>query len=279
MSAAPVPPGNSPAKRPSIMGILNATPDSFSDGGRFNAIEAGISRGLELLAQGADLLDIGGESTRPGAAPVPADEEIARVVPIIEGVVRRAPRAVISIDTHKAAVARAALDAGAAWVNDVTALGDPHMAEVCAAAGCPVVLMHMRGTPRTMQRDTAYDDLLAEVEAFLAARTQTAIEAGIAPERIVVDPGIGFGKAPADNLRLFHLVPRLRSTGQRVLVGASRKRFIGELTGVQTPAERAFGSVGAALAAAHLGASVLRVHDVPETVQALTVFQAIEAAT
>lgn len=265
--------------RPLIMGILNTTPDSFSDGGRFVDVRAAVAHGLALLDDGADLLDIGGESTRPGAAAVPADVEVERVRPVIEGILEARPGTQISIDTSKPIVAAEALEAGATWVNDVTALEHPDMAPLCAEAGCTVVVMHMRGTPRTMQQQTEYDDLVAEVEAYLLERVRRAVDAGVEPGRVVLDPGLGFAKASADNPRLLASVPRLRSHGHRVLIGASRKRFIGDLTGVGPAPDRVHGSVGAALAAASLGANVLRVHDVAATAQALTVFQAILGAT
>lgn len=261
---------------PLLMGIVNVTPDSFSDGGLHATAEAGVAHALRLLDEGADLLDIGGESTRPGAAPVSADAEAARVVPVVEGILEARPRAVISVDTSKAHVAGAALDAGATWVNDVTGLSDPAMAPLCAAHGCRVVVMHMRGTPRTMQRDTHYDDLVVEVEAHLRARVAYAVDGGIDPKRLLVDPGVGFGKAPRDNPRLIAATPRFARIAP-VLVGASRKRFIGELTGVPVARDRVHGSVGAALAAAAMGASVLRVHDVAPTRQALSVFGAVQS--
>jgi len=266
------------AHKPLLMGIVNATPDSFSDGGRFVATDSAVQHALRLLGEGADLLDIGGESTRPGAQAVEAQDEARRVVPVIEGVLAARPQAVISVDTSKATVARQALNAGARWVNDVTGLGDPHMAAVCAESGCELVLMHMRGTPRTMQQDTEYSDLIGQIESVLRQRVQQAVQAGVAPERIVLDPGLGFGKAPRDNPRLIAAVPRLRRLGHRVLIGASRKRFIGQLTGVERAADRVHGSVGAALAAAWLGADVLRVHDVAATAQALAVQQAVARA-
>jgi dihydropteroate synthase len=266
-----------PGQRPLVMGIVNVTPDSFSDGGRHVGVDAAVEHGLRLLDEGADLLDVGGESTRPGATPVPAAEECERVLPVIEGLRRARPDATISIDTHKARVAAAALEAGATWVNDVTALGDPDMAAVCARAGCHLVLMHMRGTPRTMQADTAYGDLVGEVLEHLRGRLRGALDAGVSRERLLVDPGVGFGKAPGDNPRLLAAVPRFRELAP-VLVGASRKRFIGALTGVERAADRVHGSVGAALAAAARGADVLRVHDVAATVQALTVFHAVTRA-
>lgn len=261
------------------MGIVNVTPDSFSDGGRFVAAAAAIAHGLALVAEGADLLDLGAESTRPGAAPVPAEIEQERLLPVIQGLRAAGCPVPISVDTSKAAVAAAALDAGATWVNDVSALDDPEMAPLCARAGCELVLMHRRGDPQTMQRDTRYDDLVGEVIAHLQGRIARAVAAGVDPARITLDAGLGFGKAPADNPALIAATPRLRALGHRVLVGASRKRFIGELTGEADPARRVFGSVGAALAAAAAGADVVRVHDVGPTVQALAVFAAVAEAT
>ncbi len=263
---------------PRILGIVNVTPDSFSDGGAFLDPNAAVAHGIRLLAEGADWLDVGGESTRPGAAGVSTEEEAARVVPVIAGLLRQCPEAVISVDTSKAVVAARALEAGARIVNDVSALGDPEMGPLCARAGATVVLMHRRGTPATMQADTTYEDLVGEVEHFLRQRAEAARAWGIAAERILLDPGLGFGKAPADNPALIAAVPRLRRLGYPMLIGASRKRFIGGLTGVTEAAERVHGSVGAALAAAAKGADVLRVHDVAATRQALTVFQAVEHA-
>ncbi len=257
-----------------LMGIVNVTPDSFSDGGQFDSARLGIEHALTLLDQGADIIDVGGESTRPGAQAVSAEVEVARVLPVIRGVLAARPDALISVDTSKATVAAAAIEAGALIVNDVCALADPELGPLCASTGVDVIVMHMRGTPRTMQGDTHYDDLVGEVEAFLLARAEHAQRCGISKERITLDPGIGFGKSLADNPRLIAAVPRLRSHGYRVLIGASRKRFVGELTGVSSAADRVFGSVGAALAAAQHGADVVRVHDVLATRQALTVFDA-----
>jgi dihydropteroate synthase len=260
------------------MGIVNVSPDTFSDGGRHDGPEAAIAHGLRLLDEGADWLDVGGESTRPGAAAVGPEEEARRVLPVIAGLHAARPDVPISIDTAKAEVAARALEAGASVVNDVTALSDPGMAAVCAQAGARVVLMHMRGTPRTMQADTTYGDLVAEVARFLAERADYAMANGIPAERLWVDPGVGFGKASADNPRLIAGIPRFRELGFPVVIGASRKRFVGELTGVREPSARVFGSVGAALAAAELGADVLRVHDVAATRQALVVWRAVREA-
>lgn len=259
---------------PVVVGVVNVTPDSFSDGGRWLDPEAAVAQGARLFDEGASWLDIGGESTRPGAAPVDEAEEIARVVPVIRGLRLARPEAVLSIDTRHTAVAAAALDAGATVVNDVAALAAPGMIDLCARAGCTVVLMHMRGTPRTMQADTSYQALIDEVSGFLTERIEAAVSGGIAAARIVVDPGLGFGKAPADNPRLIAAVPRFAALGHPVLIGASRKRFIGELTGVTDAGGRVHGSVGAALAASAHGAHFLRVHDVAATIQALRVFHA-----
>lgn len=260
---------------PLLVGIVNVTPDSFSDGGRFIDPDVAVRHGLQLLEAGADWLDIGGESTRPGAAQVDERAERQRVVPVIERLHEARPDVVLSIDTSKARVAAAALEAGATVVNDVTALSDPEMGPLCAHAGASVILMHMRGRPETMQKRTDYTDLVGEVCAHLQERVRLARSSGIPAERIWVDPGVGFGKAPADNPQLIAATGRLRDlTGCRVLIGASRKRFIGDLTGVVSAAERVHGSVGAALAAAEAGADALRVHDVAATRQALTVYRA-----
>ena len=258
-----------------VMGIVNVTPDSFSDGGLYLDPEEAVSHGLELLDEGADLVDLGGESTRPGAEPVAPEEELRRVTPVVE---RLAERATVSIDTSKAVVAEAAIGAGAAMVNDVTALrGDPEMAATCAEAGVEVVLMHMLGEPRTMQEDPAYGDVVDEVLEFLLERARVAEEAGIARERIWIDPGIGFGKTAEHNFALLAATDRFVETGFRVLVGPSRKRFIGSLDG-SGEAERLGGTVAACLVAAEKGASAVRVHDVAPIFQALPVEREISAA-
>ena len=261
--------------RPLILGILNTTPDSFSDGGRFDRLERAVAHALQMVEDGADWVDIGGESTRPGAAPVGASEEADRVVPVIEALIGECPDIRISVDTQKAAVARQALAAGARVVNDVSALSDPEMAALCARTGASVILMHMRGTPTTMQANTRYSDLVGEVVSFLADRVAQATAAGIPQGSIWVDPGVGFGKALHDNPTLIRAVPDLQQAlGCPVLIGASRKRFIGALTGQDVARERVAGSVGAALAATHWGANALRVHDVRATVDALAVYRA-----
>ncbi len=258
---------------PRLMAILNTTPDSFSDGGRFEAPDRAGAQGRRLIADGADILDIGGESTRPGAAPVSPGDEIARVLPAI-----RAARAEwdgpISIDTRKAEVARVAIDAGASLINDVSALGDPEMGALAAGAGLPICLMHMRGDPESMQRDPHYDDVLLDVYDFLAAKIFEAESHGIRPENIVVDPGIGFGKTLAHNLALLQGVSLFHALGVPVLLGASRKGFIGTLGRTDTPAQRVPGSLAVALAGIAQGVQIIRVHDMAETRQALCLWQA-----
>lgn len=256
-----------------LMGVVNVTPDSFSDGGLYLDPEAAIAHGRELAAAGAEVLDVGGESTRPGAEAVAAEEERRRVVPVIEGL--RGLEARISVDTSKAPVAAAALDAGAEIVNDVTALrGDPEMAALCAERGCGVVLMHMLGTPRTMQDDPRYGDVVAEVKAFLAERLEAAVAAGIPEEGIWLDPGIGFGKTLAHNTELLRRLGELRELGRPLAVGTSRKSFIGRLDG-SSASERLGGTIASSVLAAANGAEVLRVHDVAEMRQALAVAAAV----
>ncbi|HEX6782202.1 MAG TPA: dihydropteroate synthase [Solirubrobacterales bacterium] len=255
-----------------LMGVVNVTPDSFSDGGLYLDPEAAIAHGRELAAAGADILDVGGESTRPGAAPVDAEEELRRVVPVVEGLRGAAE---ISVDTSKASVAAAALDAGATIVNDVTALrGDGDMAALCAERGATVVLMHMLGEPRTMQDDPRYGDVVAEVKAFLVARLEAAVAAGIAAEDVWLDPGIGFGKTPAHNMELLRRLGELRELGRPLVVGTSRKSFIGRVDG-SGPGERVGGTIASSVIAAAEGAEVLRIHDVAEVGQALVVTAAV----
>ena len=263
--------------RPLVMGILNATPDSFSGGGATQGPSALIETGLAMRAAGAAIIDVGGESTRPGAAVVPPDIEIARIVPVIGGLARDG--VTVSVDTRNAATMRAALDAGARIVNDVSGLRhDPAAAPLVAAAACPVILMHMRGTPATMSAQALYDDVVADVLAELAATRDAALAAGIAPAAIALDPGFGFAKRGAQNVALLRALPSFRALGHPVLAGVSRKRFIGELAGEPDPARRDPGSIAAALFAAGQGAAILRVHDVPGTVQALRVWQALADA-
>jgi len=266
------------ARRPPlVMGVVNVTPDSFSDGGRLEGPGAALAHALALDAAGADILDIGGESTRPGAGPVSVEAEMARVLPLLEALRPRTRRR-LSIDTCKPEVALAAVEAGADMWNDVTALGAPGAPEHAARRGCEVVLMHMQGEPRTMQDAPHYADVLAEVCTFLQVRAEMALQAGVARERIWLDPGIGFGKTLAHNLTLLAGLESLVALGFPVLLGASRKRFIATLDpGGAGPADRLGGSLAAALAGARAGVAAVRVHDVAETVQALRVQAAILA--
>jgi dihydropteroate synthase len=257
-----------------IMGILNVTPDSFSDGGRYLDAAAAIEHGLMLADEGAAIIDVGGESTRPGAVAVEMGEELRRVVPVIEGLVAARVDAVISIDTSKLEVARAALDAGAAFVNDVTAFrGAPEMAALVAERGAECALAHMQGEPRTMQHEPHYDDVVGEVRAFLAERLAVALAAGIAHERIFIDPGIGFGKTVAHNLELLDRLDALAVLGQPILVGTSRKSFLGTLTG-RRERDRLAGTIATNVIALLRGASVFRVHDVGAVHDALEVVAA-----
>jgi dihydropteroate synthase len=262
-------------ERTIVMGIVNVTPDSFTDGGMYLTTDDAVRHGARLVDEGADVLDIGGESTRPGAEAVDADEELRRVIPVIEGLTEMQQTTPISIDTRKPEVARAALEAGARIVNDVTAGRDGAMLETVADTDAGIVLMHMLGEPQTMQDDPRYEDVVAEVHEFLRERIEAAVFAGISEERVCVDPGIGFGKNVEHNLALLRSVSALRLLGAAVMVGASRKRFIGVLTGAEDPTERLEGSLAAAVLAASLGADVVRVHDVAPTVRALRVADAI----
>ena len=267
--------GGLPTTRPQIMGILNITPDSFSDGGLFLRPEAAVMQ-ARLMAGGADIIDIGGESTRPGAVEVTEADEVARTQPVIAALRGGGLDLPISIDTRKAAVARAALAAGAAWVNDVTALRhDPAMAGMVAASGCPVILMHSIATPATMQDDPVYDDVLLDVFDALRDRVAVAVAAGIARDRIAIDPGIGFGKTLQHNLTLLARLSLFHDLGCPVLLGASRKRFIGTISAESDAARRMPGSLAVALAGVAQGVQMIRVHDVAETRQALTLWQAV----
>ena len=259
-----------------VMGVVNVTPDSFSDGGRFVAVDDAVAHGLRMRAEGADLLDIGGESTRPGASEVPLDEELRRVVPVVERLAKETSLP-ISIDTSKPEVMRAAVAAGAGMINDVSALRRDGALEAAAALGVPVVLMHMLGEPRSMQDAPVYDDVVAEVHRFLAERIFAAEMAGIDKKRIVVDPGFGFGKTLEHNLVLLAQLERFAELGVPVMAGLSRKQGIGALTGRGEPRERVHGSVAAALVAAQRGARLLRVHDVAATVDAMKVWNAVAA--
>lgn len=261
-------------RRPVVMGILNVTPDSFSDGGDFLDPDAAARQARRMVEDGADILDVGAESTRPGSERVDADEQIRRLREILPAVV--ACGVPVSIDTTLSAVARFALDAGAAILNDVSAgRDDPAMLGLAAASGAPVVLMHMLGTPKDMQAEPRYDDVVAEVRQFLAERVDAAVAAGVSRERIIVDPGIGFGKTLGHNLALLAGTARIASLGLPVLVGPSRKRFIGELTGQRDPRDRTAGTVAACLDAWSRGATVFRVHDVRPLRDALAVAEAV----
>jgi dihydropteroate synthase len=255
-----------------VMGVVNVTPDSFSDGGEYLDPEAAVRHGLELARDGAAILDIGGESTRPGALPVSADEELARVLPVIEGLRSHGVQAEISIDTSKAAVAAAAIDAGATLVNDVTALrGDTEMAELVATKRVACCLMHILGEPRTMQVDPHYDDVVNDVKAFLAERMEFAVARGVARERILLDPGIGFGKTLEHNVELLRRLDELVALGAPIVIGTSRKSFLGKLTGRQDPRERLPGTIATNVLAYERGARVFRVHDVRPVADALNV--------
>ncbi|WP_310155050.1 dihydropteroate synthase [Luteimonas sp. 3794] len=262
--------------RPRVMGIVNVTPDSFSDGGAHDDAEAAIVHGLRLAEAGADVLDIGGESTRPGADAVSVEEELRRVLPVIEALVARTSLP-ISVDTSKPEVMRAAVAAGAGLINDVYGLRRDGALEAAASLGVPVVLMHMLGEPRDMQTAPEYDDVVGDVHRFLAERIFSAEMAGIDKKRIIVDPGFGFGKTTAHNMVLLAQLSRFVELGVPVLAGLSRKRSIGELTGRDAPAERVAGSVAAHLIAAQHGARILRVHDVADTVDALKIWAAVDA--
>lgn len=259
--------------RPLVMGVLNVTPDSFSDGGEYLPPGAALDRARALLAEGADIVDAGGESTRPGADEVAVAEESARVLPVVSALA--ADGACVSVDTRHAEVAAACVEAGASIINDVSGFRDPAMVEVAAGCDTGLVVMHMQGDPRTMQDAPEYDEVVADVIAFLKQRTARLLDAGVAHERIAVDPGIGFGKTLEHNLELLRRLDEIAALGYPVLVGASRKRFIGLLLDQATARRRVWGSVGAAVAAVERGASIVRVHDVAQTVQALKVATAI----
>jgi dihydropteroate synthase len=265
-----------PWDRPIVMGILNVTPDSFSDGGTYVEARFALNAAHAMLSAGADIIDVGGESTRPGSVAPSTREEIARV----EGVVANlsASGACVSIDTRHAEVARAAVAAGASIINDVSGFEDPAMVEVAVESGAGLVVMHMQGDPRTMQVDPRYDDVVREVADYLAGRASALLDAGVDPARICIDPGIGFGKTTAHNLELLRRTDELTRLGYPVLIGASRKRFVGEITGVDVPRDRVAGSVAVAIEAVQRGALCVRVHDVPETVQALRMIQAVEGS-
>ena len=260
-----------------IVGVLNVTPDSFSDGGRYLEPDAGVEHALRLAAEGADVIDVGGESTRPGAPEVPVEEELRRVLPILERLARAGFPVPISIDTSRASVARAALDTGAAMVNDVRGLADPELAAVVAGAGVPVVLMHMRGTPRDMRERAVYGDVVAEVRTELGEAMARAIRAGVREDRIVLDPGIGFAKTAEQSVTVLARLSELAGLGRPILVGPSRKSFIGAITGAPAE-ERLAGTLAAVTAAVLGGATFLRVHDVAAARQAARVATALRAS-
>jgi dihydropteroate synthase len=261
---------------PVVVGILNVTPDSFSDGGDFLDPEAAAEHAATMLDEGADILDIGGESTRPGSDPVSQEEEIQRVVPVLERILSVRPGAAISVDTYRSGTATAALEAGVSLVNDVTALrGDPRMASVVEEAECPVILMHMQGEPKSMQKYPYYEDVVREVRDFLAERTEYAVAAGVRPDNVIVDPGIGFGKNLEHNLALLHNLDAIVDLGLPVLIGASRKRFIEGITGVQEARDRVIGTVATTVLAYERGATFFRVHDVRANREALAVAEAV----
>jgi dihydropteroate synthase len=263
---------------PCIMGVVNVTPDSFSDGGRFLAADAALDQALALVREGAAIVDIGGESTRPGSDPVPAEQELARVLPVIEALADRVG-VPISVDTMKAEVARRALESGATIINDVSALRyDEAMADVVAAAGCPVCLMHMKGQPKTMQDDPRYDDVVADVLDFLESRMAFALARGVREEQILLDPGIGFGKTVAHNLALLAGLDRFASLGRPVVLGASRKRFLGAVLGSE-PSERLVGTIATTVIGCMAGVQVFRVHDVKPNFEAMRVALAVREGT
>lgn len=263
--------------RPHLMGVVNVTPDSFSDGGDYLDASAAIAHGKALVADGADILDIGGESTRPGSNPVSIDEECARVIPVIEGL--KNERAVVSIDTRHSEVMQRAIDAGARIVNDVTALThDPQSAKVCLDAGVDIVLMHMQGNPQTMQDNPTYDDAALDILNYMGERIISLAEMGLSREKIAIDPGIGFGKNLEHNLRILSGIDAFHALGVPLLLGVSRKSFITKIDRDVAPKDRVAGSIAAAIAGWDRGVQIFRVHDVAETRQALAVWQAIEAS-
>jgi dihydropteroate synthase len=262
-------------KRTLVMGILNVTPDSFSDGGRFLDRDAAVRHALGMVRDGADIIDVGGESTRPGGEPVSIEEEIGRVVPVISELAARIDRP-ISIDTYKSATAAAALDAGASVINDISGMAfDPEIRKLAAARRCPVVLMHIKGTPRDMQKNPTYDDVIGEITDYLRQRILEAVQAGVDERMIIVDPGIGFGKAVRHNLEILRRLGELRSLGRPILVGVSRKSTIGQVLGGLPPEERLEGTAAAVAISIAGGASIVRVHDVREMVRVARMTDAI----
>ena len=261
---------------PVLMGILNVTPDSFSDGGEFFGVKPAVVQAEKMLDEGAHIIDLGGESTRPGSDPVSPKEELRRVLPVVRGILESRPETKISIDTYRASTAEAALDAGARVVNDVTALrGDSRMAGLVAERGCPVVLMHMLGEPKSMQRDPRYDDVVREVRDFLVGRVEYAISAGVREENVILDPGIGFGKMLRHNLELLNGLNVFVELGFSVLVGASRKSFLGKILGSDATGDRLFGTVATNVIAYERGATLFRVHDIRANKEALEVAAAV----
>jgi len=260
---------------PVLIGVLNVTPDSFSDGGEFFRAEPAVSHAEKMFDEGAQVIDVGGESTRPGSDPVSPEEELRRVLPVIQDILSARPDSIVSIDTYRSSIAEAALDAGARAVNDVTALGDPRMAGLMAERGCPIILMHMLGEPKSMQQDPRYEDVVREVRDFLAERAERAIRAGVELENIILDPGIGFGKALEHNLKLLKRLDSLVELGFPVLVGVSRKSFLGKITGCEDPKSRLFGTMAANVLAYERGANLFRVHEVRANKEALAVAAAI----
>jgi dihydropteroate synthase len=264
---------------PVLMGILNVTPDSFSDGGEFFGVKPAVAQAEKMLDEGAHIIDVGGESTRPGSDPVSPEEELRRVIPVIQGILESRPEAIVSIDTYRASTAEAALDAGARVFNDVTALrGDSKMAGLVAERGCPVVLMHMLDEPKSMQRNPRYEDVVREVRDFLAGRAEHAVNAGVREENVILDPGIGFGKTLRHNLELLNSLNVFVELGFPVLVGASRKSFLGKILGSDDAGDRLFGTVATSVVAYERGATLFRVHDVRANKEALEVAAAVRRA-
>lgn len=265
--------------KPIIMGILNITPDSFSDGGDYNSVDRAVERAGDFLRQGAAILDIGGESTRPYADAVTPEEEISRVVPVIKAIIEKFPKAVISIDTRNAVVMKVALEAGASIINDVSALQyDPESVKIAAGSDIPVCLMHMKGTPQDMQDKPVYENVIEEIMGFFKERIEFCVKNGVEKERLILDPGIGFGKAVQHNLLILKHIDQFKMLGCPLLVGASRKSFIGKLYNDAPADQRLGGSIAAALYAVQNGANIVRVHDVEETAQALRIFSSIQSS-
>lgn len=260
-----------------VMGVLNVTPDSFSDGGQFFESAKAVEHGIKMAQQGAAIIDVGAESTRPGSGPVSAAEQIDRAIPVIESLTRQTD-VPVSIDTYNVEVAKAALVAGASIINDITSLADNNMARLAAEQDIPVVLMHMLGTPATMQKQPGYDDVVAEVLHYLLERAGKAEELAIARDKIFIDPGIGFGKTVEHNLKLLHKIDKFVNSGYRVLVGVSRKSFLGAITGKEAPSDRIFGTAAAVAHCVAAGVSIVRIHDVDQMLDVVKVTQAINGA-